>query len=44
MEIIGKPFTMEKLAVKIREMIERHADPSLGALTLDALDPLCAIE
>jgi CheY-like chemotaxis protein/two-component sensor histidine kinase len=26
MEIIGKPFTMDKLAIKIREMIERRAD------------------
>ena len=32
MEIISKPFTMEKLAVKIREIIERRADPSMGAL------------
>jgi PAS domain S-box-containing protein len=32
MEIISKPFTMEKLAVKIREIIERRADVSIGAL------------
>jgi signal transduction histidine kinase/CheY-like chemotaxis protein len=30
MEIIGKPFTMEKLAIKIREMIQREIDKEAG--------------
>jgi len=32
MEIIGKPFTIEKLAVKIREMTERRAGTTTGDL------------
>ena len=31
MEIIGKPFTMEKLAIKIRGMIERGVEQTTGA-------------
>jgi DNA-binding response OmpR family regulator len=30
MEIIGKPFTMERLAIKIREMIERGVERNAG--------------